>query len=99
MTSGVVGIVQVNEAALVLQEAGWAQGLAVASVLFWAVVDIVIGVAFAIRKYAYAACWAAVGVSLFYLFASTVTAPSLWIDPLGPLVKVVPSIILALVAP
>lgn len=98
LTSGVVGIARVNEAALVLKEVGWAQGLATTSVLFWAVVDIAIGAAFAFRKYAYFACWAAVAVSLFYLLASTVTVPSLWVDPLGPLVKVVPSIILALVA-
>lgn len=98
LISGVVGIVRVNEAALVLIEEGWPQGLAITSVLFWAVVDIAIGMAFAIRKYAYFACWAAVGVSLFYLLASTITVPYLWVDPLGPLVKVVPSIILALVA-
>jgi len=98
LTSGVVGIARVNEAARVLQEVGWARGMAVTSVLFWAVVDIAIGVAFTFRKYAYTACWAAVGVSLFYLLASTVTVPSLWVDPLGPLVKVIPSIILALVA-
>jgi len=98
LTSGFAAVARVNEAALVLEKAGWTQGLAIISVLFWAVVDIAIGAAFAFRKYAYSACWAAVGVSLFYLLASTVTVPSLWVDPLGPLVKVVPSIILALVA-
>lgn len=98
LTSGIVGIARVNDAAQVLEEVGWARGIAVTSVLFWAVVDIAIGVAFAFRKYARAACWAAVSVSLFYLLASTVTVPSLWFDPLGPLVKVLPSIVLALVA-
>lgn len=98
LTSGVVGIARVNEAALVLKDVGWSQGLAVTSVLFWAVVDLAIGAAFAFRKYAYSASSAAVAVSLFYLLASTVTVPSLWVDPLGPLVKVVPSIVLALVA-
>ncbi|MCP5073252.1 MAG: SDR family oxidoreductase [Rhodobacteraceae bacterium] len=98
LASGVVGIARVSEAAQVLQNVGWSKGLAVVSVLFWAVIDIAIGVAFAFRKYAYAACWAAVGVSVFYLVASTFTVPSLWIDPLGPLIKVVPTIVLALVA-
>jgi len=37
-------------------------------------------------------------VSLFYLLASTIAVPALWFDPLGPLVKVVPAIVLALVA-
>ncbi len=98
VASGVIGIVKVSEASEVLQNVGWSKRLAVASVLFWAVIDIVIGIAFSLRKYAYAACWTAVGVSVFYLAASTLTVPSLWIDPLGPLVKVVPTIVLALVA-
>ena len=98
LASGLIGIARVNVAAQVLQTVGWPENLAVASVLFWAVVDIGIGIAFAVRKYAHAACWAAIIVSLFYLAASTATVPSLWIDPLGPLVKVLPSIILALVA-
>lgn len=98
LTSGLIGVVRVKEAALVLKKVGWSESLSITSVLFWAVIDIGIGLAFAIRKYAYAACWAAIIVSLFYLTASTVTVPSLWIDPLGPLVKVVPSIVLALVA-
>ena len=93
LASGIIGIVRVNEAAQVLQSVGWSKGLAVVSVLCCAVIDIAIGVAFAFRKYAYAACWAAVGVSVFYLFASTFIVPSLWIDPLGPLTKVLPTIV------
>lgn len=60
LTSGVVGIARVNEAALVLEGVGWPHGLAVTSVLFWAVVDIAIAAAFAFRKYAYHGCVAAV---------------------------------------
>jgi hypothetical protein len=37
-------------------------------------------------------------VSLAYLVAATVLVPARWVDPLGPLVKVLPSIALALVA-
>ena len=98
VTSGLVGIVRVNEAAQVLKDVGWPQGLSFTAVVFWAVVDIAIGVAFAVRKYAALACWAAVGTSLFYLVASTALTPALWADPLGPLVKVVPAMVLALVA-
>lgn len=96
--SGVIGLISVNEAALVLEDVGWAHPLAVASVLFWAIVDIAIAVGFAYRPYAKTACWCAIGVSLFYLAASTLVVPNLWLDPLGPLVKVLPSIALALVA-
>ncbi len=98
VASGVIGLVRAKEAATVLEAVGWSTGMAVTSVVFWAFVDIAIGIGFAMRKYAPAACWAAVIVSMIYLVASTVTVPSLWADPLGPLVKIVPAAILAVVA-
>lgn len=35
-------------------------------------------------------------LTLVYLLAATVTEPALWLDPLGPLVKVLPSLLLTL---
>ncbi|MDF9303379.1 SDR family oxidoreductase [Tritonibacter mobilis] len=96
--SGVIGLLRIGEAALVLENVGWTHALAVTSVLFWSIVDLAIAAAFAYRPYAKKACWCAVGVSLFYLGASTVFVPHLWLDPLGPMIKVLPSIALALVA-
>lgn len=98
LASGIVGLLRVSDAASVLEAAGWSEPLSIGSVVFWAFVDIAIGVAFAFRRYAPGACWAAVAVSVFYLGASTFVVPALWIDPLGPLVKIVPGILLALVA-
>ena len=95
--SGLIGFIRVNEAARVLEHVGWPHASAVASVLFWAVVDIGIAAAFAYRPWAKKACWCAIGVSLFYLAASTLFVPALWFDPLGPLIKVFPGIALALV--
>ena len=66
--------------------------------VFWGIVDIFIAAGFAFRKYAPHACWAAVCLSGFYLISATWVAPALWLDPLGPLVKVVPGAMLALVA-
>ncbi len=34
-------------------------------------------------------------LSACYLFGGLVVAPDLWLDPLGPMVKVVPAIVLA----
>ncbi len=96
--SGVIGLFRMNAAASVLENVGWPHVLAVSSVLFWAIVDIGIAAAFAFRPYAKQACWLSVLVSLFYLGASTLFVPQLWMDPLGPLVKVLPAISLALVA-
>ena len=39
-----------------------------------------------------------VALSALYLLGATILTPALWIDPLGPLVKVVPGMALALVA-
>ena len=44
------------------------------------------------------ALWAAFAVSILYLIVATVTSPVLWADPLGPLVKIAPAIVLNLVA-
>jgi hypothetical protein len=39
-----------------------------------------------------------IALSLAYLANATLLQPGLWLEPLGPLVKVFPSIVLALVA-
>ncbi|MBU2994362.1 SDR family oxidoreductase [Octadecabacter sp. 1_MG-2023] len=96
--SGVIGFIKVQDAARVLTDVGWPRALAISSVLFWGVVDIAIAAAFLYRPSAKMACWAAIAVSLFYLAASTLFVPHLWLDPLGPMIKVLPSIALALVA-
>lgn len=62
------------------------------------VIDIAIGIGIAIRSVTRAALCAAFAVSVFYLIAATVTVPALWIDPLGPLLKVFPILVLNLVA-
>jgi uncharacterized protein YbjT (DUF2867 family) len=97
LASGIIGLLQVEEAAQTLKNVGWPHAFAIFSVAFWAVVDVGIGVGLLLRKYAPLACWVAVGVSLFYLAASTIFVPGLWVDPLGPLIKVIPSIMLAIV--
>lgn len=95
--SGVIGFYSIESAAQVLVDVGWAKKFALMSVAFWAVVDLALAAAILIRRYAKLACWGMIGVSLFYLLASTLMVPSLWLDPLGPMVKVLPSIGLALV--
>ncbi|MEP3279888.1 MAG: SDR family oxidoreductase [Stappiaceae bacterium] len=95
--SGVVGLLQVNLAAQVLEHVGWPSALAKASVIFWSFVDIGIAAALLLRKFAQKACIAMVVVSLFYILSATVTVPHLWLDPLGPLVKVLPGVILAMI--
>jgi len=98
LLSGIIGIARAQDAAAVLMDVGWTKAMSLTSVLFWSVVDIMIGMAFMVRKLAPLACWVAIAVSLTYLVASTLTVPALWLDPLGPLVKILPSLVLAGIA-
>lgn len=96
--SGIIGVISLGEATHVLTAIGWSPALAKFSVVFWAIVDIALAMCILYRPTAKLGCLGMIGVSLFYLLASTVTVPALWLDPLGPLVKVLPGILLALVA-
>ena len=97
MLSGIIGLISIDEAAAILKQVGWQQQLAIFSVLFWAIVDIALGCAVLFKKFAKAACYGMVITSVIYLVASSIFTPQLWLDPLGPLVKILPAIILALV--
>lgn len=94
--SGLIGIFQINAAASVLTDEGWNRSLATLSVFFWSIVDIGLGVFVLIRRFAKRACIGMIAVSIVYLVSSTLFVPYLWLDPLGPLLKVFPSIFLAL---
>lgn len=96
--SGVFGLLGLNQSASILTGAGWPSALATSSVLFWSLVDIALGLLVLWRPWAARVCLAQFGVALFYLLAATLTAPDLWFDPLGPLVKIIPAMMLSLVA-
>lgn len=68
------------------------------TVLATCLLDIGLGLAVLFRPTARRALWGMIAVSIVYLLGATVTNLSLWFDPLGPLVKVLPSIMLTLVA-
>ncbi|APO75325.1 NAD-dependent nucleoside-diphosphate-sugar epimerase protein [Rhizobium etli 8C-3] len=65
--------------------------------LFTCAVDIALGAALIFRPLARKALLAMLAVSLAYLAGGTLLEPSLWLDPLGPLIKVLPSLLLTLV--
>lgn len=71
-------------------------GAATALLLATCGLDVALGCAVLIRPYARAALLGMIAVSLAYLAGGTVLEPSLWLDPLGPMVKVLPSILLTL---
>ena len=96
--SGLMGLINLTQAAEVLIRAGWSMGWAKTSVVFWSFVDIALGLGLLWRPWAARVCLAQAGVALFYLIAATITVPMLWADPLGPLVKILPALLLPLFA-
>jgi len=57
-------------------------------------IDMALGVLILVRPFARTALYGMLAVTLAYLAGGTLLEPSLWLDPLGPLVKVLPSILL-----
>ena len=59
--------------------------------------DAALGLAVLYRPYARRALFGMLAVSIVYLAGGTLLEPGLWLDPLGPYVKVLPSLALTLV--
>ena len=90
-----MGLFRIEQAASVLTGVGWSAQLAQASVVLWSLVDLVLAGMLVFRKTASLACLLMMAVSAVYLVASTLIVPHLWLDPLGPLVKILPALMLA----
>ena len=72
--------------------------LAEVGVIAGALADIAIGVGIAFRRTARGALIAAIVISVFYMIAGTFVLPVLWLDPVGPMLKIWPIIVLNFVA-
>lgn len=94
LLSGLIGFLRLEVATNVIS-AHFGAELGRLFVLAGGVSDIVVGLLFIWRDTFVLACWLAVGLSLAYLVAATLFVPHLWADPLGPLVKVLPGLVLA----
>jgi hypothetical protein len=98
LVSGAIGLARIDAAAEVLTARGIGEGFARAAVVAGAAADIAAGTAVLLRVLARPALLAMAAIAAFYLAAATLLAPDLWLDPLGPLVKVIPGFCLVLVA-
>lgn len=94
LLSGLIGLWQWREAVSVLPPS-ISRELAASFVIVGSLADIAIGIGFLFRRWLVRAALGAVAVSLAYLVAGTVLTPSLWGDPLGPFVKILPATALA----
>ncbi len=96
IVSGLMGMVSFRSAQSVLTTRGWGEATAGLAVVSGAIIDIALGLLILWRSKLRRAVLGMIAVSLAYLVGATVAAPGLWLDPLGPLVKVFPGICLAL---
>ncbi len=74
------------------------EAAATALTLVTCLIDVALGAAMLVRPLARRALLGMLTVSLAYLAGGTLLEPTLWLDPLGPLVKVLPSVLLTLTA-
>lgn len=82
-----------------LMEEGGVGGTAAAlTVIAGALADLCIGLAIAYRPTNRLGLYAAIALSLAYAVIGTILVPRLWADPLGPMLKIWPIIVLHLVA-
>jgi hypothetical protein len=95
--SGLGGLWALNPAAARLEPAGLVGDIARGMVIAGSAIDLTLASLVCHRRSAPRALGAMIGVSAAYLAAATLLRPDLWSDPLGPLVKVIPAMILALV--
>ena len=98
IVSGVMSLALFKASSAHLAEVGVSSAGAILLTLATSLADIGLGLAAAARRTVRPALLGMIGLSMCYLATASILEPSLWLDPLGVLVKVVPQIVLAVVA-
>ena len=98
IVSGLVAFAAPDMATAVLTSRGVDRMPAHIAVIGGAFSDVTLGLAIVFRRWLKTASLGMIGLTLCYLAGGTWLAPDLWADPLGPLVKTLPALTLALVA-
>jgi hypothetical protein len=96
LVSGLIGLCRMEQAAALLTEGGMAESTARLCVIGGSIVDLAIAAGLVFRPWLKPALGSAVVVTLAYLAGSLLFRPDLWIDPLAPMLKAVPALVLAL---
>ena len=81
-----------------VMEGGASRTVALLATLSGGMADIVIGLLIAFRRSARLGLYAAFLISITYAIIGTILVPRLWIDPLGPMLKIAPVMVFNLVA-
>jgi uncharacterized protein YbjT (DUF2867 family) len=96
--TGILSVGPSYERGVALMLEGGAGPLSGPSVIAGGVADLLIGIGIGVRRFTRPALIAALALSLFYVVAGTFLLPRLWLEPLGPLTKIWPIMILNLAA-
>ncbi len=96
IASGLIGFVNHEAAAAVLSGSALPGSVVTAAVFGGSISDFALGSMVLYRPWTRTACIGMILVSAAYIAGGTVFANELWADPLGPLVKVFPGMVLAL---
>jgi uncharacterized protein YbjT (DUF2867 family) len=94
--SGVATLIDVEYAASIMSKSGLGSGPAQSLTLAGAVADLVLAFLLLIRRWTQGALLAMVMLATVYLLLGTMLLPGLWLDPLAPYAKVLPTMALAL---
>jgi uncharacterized protein YbjT (DUF2867 family) len=81
-----------------VREGGLGETFAALTVVAGALADLAIGLAILWRPASRYGLWAALIITLTYVVIGTALVPRLWVDPLGPMLKIWPVLMLNLVA-
>jgi len=98
LLSGLIALARFEQSSGLLADASVSPGIRGALTVVTSIADILLGIVILVRRYARPALMGMILLSLGYLAAATALAPHLWAEPLGPLLKVLPSVVLATVA-
>jgi uncharacterized protein YbjT (DUF2867 family) len=96
--TGIVSLTSGRAIGEALMREGGAGALSGPSVVAGALADLAIGIGILFRPTTKPALLAALAISIFYVIAGTALLPRLWDDPLGPMMKIWPILLLNLVA-
>lgn len=97
LVSGIVGLAMFDEAAEMMTMRGFAGASAQWTVAAGSIADILLGLAILYRPWSRRACLGMIILAFGYMVGGTVFAFDLWLDPLGPMAKILPCIGLALI--
>jgi hypothetical protein len=98
ISTGAISLTTGYEIGMGLMHRAEAGILAAPIVVLGALADLLVGAAIALRRTARWGLYAAIALSLTYAFIGTILLPELWNEPLGPLLKIWPIVVLHLAA-